>query len=187
MFPLMNLIITKWLLVYVLENKHNFYVIHFLSLTVLHKATPPFMTNLQQEPKSFHDISINCTALALHVFIALFFNLLCPVRSAIIEFVVWNTMELALSLNWRRNLIIRIAWCKPRRTVAGFFCGISCRAHSTLSQFWFVGTLSELFLEWLNRKFHKTRIFSYILKNSRNPKFWSLGTFWKILRLPCQR
>ena len=34
MFPLMNLIITKWLLVYVLENKHNFYVIHFLSLTV---------------------------------------------------------------------------------------------------------------------------------------------------------
>ena len=30
----MNLIITKWLLVYVLENKHNFYVIHFLSLTV---------------------------------------------------------------------------------------------------------------------------------------------------------
>ena len=35
MFPLMNLIITKWLLVYVLENKHNFYVIHFLSLTVL--------------------------------------------------------------------------------------------------------------------------------------------------------
>ena len=35
MFPLMNLIITKWLLVYVLENKHNFYVIHFLSLTVM--------------------------------------------------------------------------------------------------------------------------------------------------------
>ena len=34
MLPLMNLIITKWLLVYVLENKHNFYVIHFLSLTV---------------------------------------------------------------------------------------------------------------------------------------------------------
>ena len=34
MFPLMNLIITKWLLIYVLENKHNFYVIHFLSLTV---------------------------------------------------------------------------------------------------------------------------------------------------------
>ena len=34
MFPLMNLIITKWLLVYVLENKHNFYVIHFFSLTV---------------------------------------------------------------------------------------------------------------------------------------------------------
>ena len=30
----MDLIITKWLLVYVLENKHNFYVIHFLSLTV---------------------------------------------------------------------------------------------------------------------------------------------------------
>ena len=27
MFPLMNLIITKWLLVYVLENKHNFHVI----------------------------------------------------------------------------------------------------------------------------------------------------------------
>ena len=37
MFPLMNLIITKWLLVYVLENKHNFYVIHFLSLTVWDK------------------------------------------------------------------------------------------------------------------------------------------------------
>ena len=36
MFPLMNLIITKWLLVYVLENKHNFYVIHFLSFTVYH-------------------------------------------------------------------------------------------------------------------------------------------------------
>ena len=34
MFLLMNLIITKWLLVYVLEHKHNFYVIHFLSLTV---------------------------------------------------------------------------------------------------------------------------------------------------------
>ena len=31
----MNLIITKWLLVYVLEHKHNFHVIHFLSLTVL--------------------------------------------------------------------------------------------------------------------------------------------------------
>ena len=30
----MNLIITKWLLVYVLENKHYFYVIHFLLLTV---------------------------------------------------------------------------------------------------------------------------------------------------------
>ena len=30
----MNLIITKWLLVYVLENKHTFYVIRFLSLTV---------------------------------------------------------------------------------------------------------------------------------------------------------
>ena len=34
MLPLMNLIITKWLLVFVLENKHNLYVIHFLSLTV---------------------------------------------------------------------------------------------------------------------------------------------------------
>ena len=31
----MYLIITKWLLVYVLEHKHNFHVIHFLSLTVL--------------------------------------------------------------------------------------------------------------------------------------------------------
>ena len=30
----MNLTITKWLLVYVLEHKHTFYVIHFLSLTV---------------------------------------------------------------------------------------------------------------------------------------------------------
>ena len=29
----MNLIITKWLLVYVLENKHSFYVIHFYSFT----------------------------------------------------------------------------------------------------------------------------------------------------------
>ena len=30
----MNLIITKWLLVYVLEHKHYFHVEHFLSLTV---------------------------------------------------------------------------------------------------------------------------------------------------------
>ena len=30
----MNLIITKWLLVYVLENKDNFHVGHFLSLSV---------------------------------------------------------------------------------------------------------------------------------------------------------
>ena len=30
----MNLIIEKWLLVYVCEHKHNFYVIHFLFLTV---------------------------------------------------------------------------------------------------------------------------------------------------------
>ena len=30
----MNLIIKKWLLVYVCEHKHNFHVIHFLSLTV---------------------------------------------------------------------------------------------------------------------------------------------------------
>ena len=29
----MNLIITKWLLVYVLEHKHNFHVEYFLSLT----------------------------------------------------------------------------------------------------------------------------------------------------------
>ena len=34
MFPLMKLIITKWLLVYVLEHKHNIHVIYFLSLTV---------------------------------------------------------------------------------------------------------------------------------------------------------
>ena len=31
----MNLIITKWLLVYVCEHKHNFHVIHFLSLSVI--------------------------------------------------------------------------------------------------------------------------------------------------------
>ena len=41
MFPLMNLIITKWLLVYMLENKHNFYVIHFLSLTVWYRSLTP--------------------------------------------------------------------------------------------------------------------------------------------------
>ena len=33
----MNLIITKWLLVYVCEHKHAFYAIHFLWFTVLSK------------------------------------------------------------------------------------------------------------------------------------------------------
>ena len=33
-------IIAKWLLVYMLENKHNFYVIHFLSLTVQIRIIP---------------------------------------------------------------------------------------------------------------------------------------------------
>ena len=36
----MNLTITKWLLVYVCEHKHNFYVIHFLSVTVKLKGLP---------------------------------------------------------------------------------------------------------------------------------------------------
>ena len=40
----MKLMITKWLLVYVSEHKHNFHVIHFLSLTVMSAKFHPIMT-----------------------------------------------------------------------------------------------------------------------------------------------
>ena len=58
MFPLMNLIITKWLLVYVLENKHNFYVIHFLSLTVYQTAERSFF--VYGDPIVCHNAVLGC-------------------------------------------------------------------------------------------------------------------------------
>ena len=48
-------------------------------------------------------------------------------------------------------------------------------AHTvTISICW---NIKLTFLEGLNGKFHKTRLFSFILRNSRNKKFWTLGTF----------
>ena len=51
----------------------------------------------------------------------------------------------------------------------------------TVSQFQFVGTLSELFTEGHTINFNKITNVVHILRNFVNQKFWSLGTFWKIL------
>ena len=59
----MNLIITKWLLLYVCEHKHNFHVIYFLSLTVFDKqaqANVDFFPGIITSPilLTFPDIAL---------------------------------------------------------------------------------------------------------------------------------